>query len=68
MSKKLFDLSLVTIPEKKDSLTLNKQAYVGMRILDLRNVLLYEFNYGYIKNKSSSNSRLLFTDTDILIY
>ena len=29
---------------------------------------MYEFCYDYIKDKSSSNSRLLFTDTDSLMY
>ena len=29
---------------------------------------MYQFHYDYIKNKYGSNSRLLFTDTDILMY
>ena len=29
---------------------------------------MYEFHYDYIKNKYSNNSRLLFTDTDSLMY
>ena len=31
-------------------------------------VLLYEFHYDYIKIKCGNNSRLLFTDTDSLMY
>ena len=29
---------------------------------------MYEFHKGYIKNKHGNISRLLFTDTDILMY
>ena len=31
-------------------------------------VLMYKFHYDYIKNKCGNNSRLLFTDTDSLMY
>ena len=39
-----------------------------MCILDLIKVLMCKFHYDYIKNKYGSNSRLLFTDTDSLMY
>ena len=56
------------IRKNKVTLTLNKPAYIGMCILELSKVLIYEFNYGYIKNKYGNNSRLSFTDTDSLMY
>ena len=39
-----------------------------MCILELSKVLMYEFHYDFIKNKYANNSRLLFTDTDSLMY
>ena len=39
-----------------------------MCILELIKVLLYEFHYDYIKNKYDNKSKLLFKDTDSLMY
>ena len=52
----------------KVTLTLNKPEDIGMCILELKNVLMYEFHYDYIKNKYRKDSRLLFRDTDSLMY
>ena len=68
MSQKIFDNYLVAIRKSTITLMLNKPVYVGMCILDLSKVLMYEFHYDYIKNKYGNNSRLLFTDTDSLMY
>ena len=68
MSHKIFDNDLVAIRKNKVSLMLNNPAYIGMCILELSKVLMYEFHYDYIKNKYGNNSRLLFTDTDSLMY
>ena len=68
MSHKIFDNDLVTIRKNRVKLTVNKPAYIGMCILELSEVLMHEFHYDYIKKKRGNNSRLLFTDTDSLMY
>ena len=68
MSHKIFDNELLAIRKNKVTLTLNKPACIVMGISELSKVLMYEFHYDYITNKYGNNSRLLFTDTDSLIY
>ena len=68
MSYKIFDNDLAAIRENKVTLTLNKPAYIGMCILELSKVLMYEFHYDYIKNKYGNNSRLSLRGTDSLMY
>ena len=68
VSSKIFSENLVAVHKIKETLTLNRPAYVGMCILDLSKTLMYDFHYNYIKKKYGSNAKLLFTDTDSLTY
>ena len=68
ISHKKFDNDLVAKRKNKVTLTLNEPAYIGMCLLELSKVLMYAFQYDYIKNKYGHNSKLLFTDTDSLLY
>ena len=61
MFQKIFDKDLIAIGKLKVTLRLNKATYVGMCILFLRKVLMYEFHYDYIKNKYDGKLKLLFT-------
>ena len=65
---KIFNENLVAVHKIKETLTLNRPAYVGMCILDLSKTLMYEFHYNYIKNQYGQKAKLLFTDTDSLAY
>ena len=53
LSFKIFNENLVAVHEIKETLTLNRPAYVGMCILDLSKTLIYDFHY----NSSSSQVR-----------
>ena len=68
MSHKIFDNNLVAIRKSKVSLKFDKPAYIGMWILELSKVSMYEFHYDCIKNKYDNKSKLLFTETDSLVY
>ena len=62
ISSKIFKENLMAVHKVKETLALNRPAYVGMCILDLSKVLMYD-----IKKKYNNKARLLFTDTDSII-
>ena len=68
VSNKIFNENLVAVHKIKETLTLNRPAYIGMCILDLSKTLMYDFHYNYIKKKYGDKAKLLFTDTDSLTY
>ena len=65
VSRKIFSKNFVAIHKIKPVLTFNKPVYVGISILDLSKLLMYELHYKYIKSKF--DAKLLFTDTDSLV-
>ena len=67
-SCKIFNENLISVHMKKTSLTMNKPVYLGMCILDLSKTIMYDFHYNYIKPKYGAKAKLLFTDTDSLMY
>ena len=65
---KIFSENLISVHMKKTSLTMIKPVYLGMCILDLSKTIMYDFHYNYIKLKYGNKAKLLFTDTDSLMY
>ena len=52
----------------KTKVSLNKPICVGMTVLDLSKTLMYKFHYEYIKPMYGDRAKLLFTNTDSLMY
>ena len=67
-SCKIFNENLVSVHMKKTSLTMNKPVYLGMSILELSKIIMFDFHYKYIKPKYGNKAKLLFTDTDSFLY
>jgi hypothetical protein len=67
-SQRIMNENLVAVKRIKEVLTLSKPCYVGMCILDLSKTLMYDFHYNTIKKEYRDKARLLFTDTDSLMY
>ena len=43
---------------------MNKSVYLGLSILELSTILMYEFRYGYVKPKYGKNAKLCYMYTD----
>ena len=67
-TKKMSDNELVAIHKNKVTLTLYKTACIGICVLEVSKVLMYECHYDYIKDKHGNDSRLLCTHSGRLIY
>ena len=59
VSSKIFNENLMAVHKVKETLTLNRPAYVGMCILDLSKTLMYDFHYNYKKEEVKQQSQTL---------
>ena len=64
---KLIADSLAIIEMKKVNVKMNKAIYLGLSILDISKITMYEFWYGFINSKYESNAKLCYIDTDSFI-
>ena len=59
------DLSIIEV--KKTKVKMNKPIYLGLSILEISKILMYEFWYDYMKPKYNDNVRLCYIDTDSFV-
>ena len=64
---KWFSENLLAIEMKKTKVKINKPIYLGLSILKISKILMYEFWYDYMKPKYGDNVKLCYTDTDSFI-
>ena len=51
----------------KTNVKMNKPIYLGLSILDISKILMYEFWYNYVKPKCGSDVKLCYMDTDSFV-
>ena len=65
---KWFSENLLAIEmKKKTKIKMNKPIYLGLSILEISKILIYEFWYDYMKPKYDDNVKLCHIDTDSFI-
>ena len=64
---KCFSENLLAMEMKKRKVKMNKPIYLGLSILEISKILMYEFWYDYMKPKYGDNVKLCYMDTDSFI-
>ncbi|XP_076301197.1 uncharacterized protein LOC143219181 [Lasioglossum baleicum] len=64
----VFSEDFVAIQLNKLLLKFHKPIYIGMSVLDISKTHLYSFHYEYMYPNFQQNCKILYTDTDSLIY
>ena len=64
---KLISENLSIIEMKKVKVKMNKPIYLGLSILEISKIIMYEFWYDYMKKKYGDMVKLCYMDTDSLI-
>ena len=64
---KLISENLSVIEMKKVKVKINKPIYLGLSILEISKIIMYEFSHDYVKKKYGDVVKLCYTDADSLV-
>ena len=65
---KFFTENLLAIEKKKETeLLMNKPVYLGLSMLELSKILMYDFSHDYVKPKYGEKVKLCYMDRDSFI-
>ena len=64
---KLTDDNLAIIEMKKVKVKMSKPIYLGLSIIDISKITMYDFWYDFIKSKYGCSAKLCYMDTDSFI-
>ncbi|XP_025162454.1 uncharacterized protein LOC112590375 [Harpegnathos saltator] len=67
-NRSVFSENLIAVELRKLEVKFNKPIYVGMCILDISKTCLYEFHHEYMSPLYQNRCKVMYTDTDSLIY
>ena len=62
---KFFMENLLALEMKKTEILMNKPVYLGLSILELSKILMYEIWYDYVKPKYGEKAKLCYMNRDI---
>ena len=64
---KLIEETLSIVEMKKVKVKMNKPIYLGLCMLEISKLIMYEFWYDYVTNKYGNEARLCYMDTDSFV-
>ena len=66
-TKKCFSKNLLPLEMNKTKIKMDKPVYLGLSLLDIRKIVMYECWYGYAKPEYGVKTKLSYTDTGNVI-
>jgi hypothetical protein len=64
----IFSEDLVAVETSKMEILMDKPIIIGMAVLEISKLLMYQFHYDYMKPRFDDKCQIMYTDTDSFIY